>query len=188
MLGSSRVFENLRNWLPRKRPYAGHFDAPTKARRERLVLNALLDSMEVAGEREFSNPRPSNVDPPDCVVDDIRGGLVAVELTELVSGDAIRANKDGRAVYRDWMPNEVAAAVEDLLLKKDGKKYLGGPYSRLLIVVHTAEPVITCDVVVQALNGHVIRGLRQVTDAMVVMKYEGGVRRCPYLRLAIERR
>ena len=64
------------------------------------VLQCLKESLESQGRpllADSQDSRPSD-DPPDFEALDAEGGRVAVEVTELVSEDAIHAHKAG-AVY-----------------------------------------------------------------------------------------
>jgi len=122
--------EELLEKLRRVRKYASFFEWPDKKLKERSVVDNLLHSMQLEGVAEYMTPIPSPHDPPDCIVSDHDGRPVAVEVTELVSAEAIRRNQKGDDVYQDWKPNEVADEINSILLKKDGKVFHGGPYAK----------------------------------------------------------
>jgi hypothetical protein len=88
--------------IRRVRKYASFFEWPDKKLKERSIVESLLNSMQLGGEAKYSEPIPSPDDPADCVVSDHDGRPVAVEVTELVSAEAIRRNQQGDNVYRQW--------------------------------------------------------------------------------------
>lgn len=136
--------------------------------------------MEARGEVEFCSPRCWSQDPPDCIGKDKTGETVAFEVTELVSEEAVRMNQKGHQVYRDWRPAEVVNRIDEILKDKDSKVYKGGPYSRIVAVIHTDEPVISFDEYSQILTEHPFGPLKQVTEAFLVM-------RDAYIHLSLER-
>jgi hypothetical protein len=183
----SQVLEEIRNWLSRRRRYAPYFLAPTHVRTERRVVQDFLDSMAAVGLVEFKDLRPSTQDPPDCLLTDLQDGLVGVEVTELVSEDAVRANQHGRSAYFDWEPADIRRRVGERIREKDLKAFYGGPYSRRMVVVHSAEPVLTSDLVEDALRDFTMTDVRQFTDGFVLLNYEAQVKRCPFIRVALSK-
>jgi len=101
--------------------------------------------MESRGEATYLNPISSLNDPPDCVVLDQEGRKVAVEVTELVSSEAIKKNQGKKLedrIYRDWRPNEVVTKINDIIQNKDGKTFKGGPYAKKILLIFTDEDTL----------------------------------------------
>lgn len=174
--------------LRRVRKYASFFEWPDKKLKERDVVDYLLRSMELRGEAEYSEPTPSPDDPPDCVVFDRDGKLVAVEVTELVSAEAIRRNQRGDDVYRDWKPNEVTHEINSLLLKKDGKRFHGGPYTKKIGLIFTDEVIIQAsqEEYAEYLAGQSFGPVEQIDEAYFLFSYDG-IDRCLYIKLRLIR-
>ena len=145
-------FEKLRRSL--RRGYATHFEGPKDTPEERFIVEKfiaqeLLRSMESRGEEKYFGPvrPPSSGDPPDCVVSDNAGNLVAVEVTEFVSSEAIKKNqKEGiegiNRIIRNWEPEEVIEEVGRIIQKKDGKTFNGGPYAKKILLIFTDEDAL----------------------------------------------
>lgn len=174
--------------LRRARKYASFFEWPDKKLKERSVVDYLLCSMELEGEAEYSEPIPSPDDPPDCVVSDRDGRPVAVEVTELVSAEAIRRNQQGDDVYRDWKRNEVTDEINSLLQKKDDKRFHGGPYAKKIVLIFSDEIILQArqEEYVDYLAGQSFGPVEQIDEAYFLFSYDG-IDRCPYIKLRLTR-
>ena len=140
-------FEKLRRSL--RRGYATHFEWPDRQVKELGVAEEWLRSMKSRDEEQYFGPvrPPSSGDPPDCVVSDNAGNLVAVEVTEFVSSEAIKKNqKEGikgiNRIIRDWKPEEVIEEISRIIQKKDGKTFKGGPYAKKILLIFTDEDTL----------------------------------------------
>jgi hypothetical protein len=174
--------------LRRVRKYALFFEWPDKKLKERGVVDSLLHSMQLEGTAEYLAPIPSPHDPPDCVVSDRAGRLVAVEVTELVSAEAIRRNQQGDNVYRDWKPGEVTHKINSLILKKDGKRFHGGPYVKKIVLIFTDEVVLQTnqEEYAEYFTGQSFGPVEQIDKAYLLFSYNG-IDRCPYIKLQLNR-
>src|SRR5687768_5303068 len=88
--------EELNELTQRSRVYASLREGGTKSQKELGVLTDLLDGMEREGCVLYSQPEVSLVDPPDCVARNTVGNLVAFEIMEFVSRDAVELNEKAR--------------------------------------------------------------------------------------------
>jgi hypothetical protein len=174
--------------LRRVRKYASFFEWPDKKLKERGIVDYLLHSMQLGGATEYLEPVPSPDDPPDCVVSDRDGRCVAVEVTELVSAEAIRRNQGGDNVYRDWKPNEVTHEINSRILKKDGKRFHGGPYVKKIVLIFTDEVILQADQEEYAeyLAGQSFGPVAHIDEAYLLFSY-AGIDRCPYIKLRLNR-
>jgi len=96
-------------------------------------------------KRLKSHRRPN--DPPDCEAIDCNGAWVAIEVTELVDGEAIRAFKEG-GVY-DWVEQTrekfISSLAERIAVKDRRFPFLKDPpyEGGYVVAVHTDEPELT---------------------------------------------
>ena len=137
-----------------QRGHATHFEDPDKKIKELGVVREWLHSIESGGEAAYLNPIPAPSDPPDYVVFDREGRLVAVEVTEFVDEEAIRQNLHGDKVSQPRTPVEEVEQVEEveeikvitkingIIQKKDGKVFKGGPYAKKILLIFTDEPTL----------------------------------------------
>jgi hypothetical protein len=171
--------------LKRIRKYSSFFECLDKQMKERNIVDYLLYSMQLDGLGEFSNPRPAP-NPPDCVVSDVNGNEVGVEVTEFVSEKAIRRNQKGQNVYRNWQPAEVLAEVNALVAEKDAKPFQGGPYKYKILVIFTDEIILSArqEGYAEILSKHSFGPVSQLDDAYFLFSYDG-IDRCPYVRLRL---
>jgi hypothetical protein len=179
-----KLLEKLR----RVRKYASFFEWPDKKLKERGVVADLLHSMQLEGVAEYGEPSPALDDPPDCIVSDRDGIPVAVEVTELVSAEAIRRNQRGDNVYRDWKPHEVIDEINNLLLKKDGKRFHNGPYAKKIVLIFTDEIILQIrqDEYAEYLAERLFGSVEQIDEAYLLFSYDG-IDRCPYIKLRLDR-
>jgi len=172
------------------RIYANHWEWWNKQRKELGIVEDWLESMCTSGESAFTSPRfgphPNNA--PDCIVLNKNGENVAVELCELVSEEAVAENQRGNAVYRDWQPTEVVNKIGEILKKKDKKTYHDGPYSEIIILIHTAEPVIAYEHYKELLSLKGFQGLHQVNQAYLLFKNHNNpsITPYPYIKLCLK--
>lgn len=172
--------------MRRVRKYASFFEWPDKKLKERSIVEFLLNSMQLGGEAKYSKPIPSPDEPPDCVVSDEDGRPVAVEVTELVSAEAIRRNQRGNNVYREWKFNEIAHELNNAILKKDGKRFHGGPYAKKIVLIFTDEIILQAsqEEYAEYLAGLSFGPVEQIDEAYLLFSYDG-TDRCPYLKLRL---
>lgn len=134
--------DELRECLKRQRKYASFYDWPRKDVKELGIVETLFESMKLQGINIFQNLRISQKDPPDCIAEDQCGNLIGLEVSEFVDEEAVRLNAQGKEVYRNWEVNEVIKELESIIVGKDSKAFHGGPYKRLILVIHTDEFVL----------------------------------------------
>ena len=177
--------EDLKAVVERTRVYASLHEGGTKRQKELGVLNDLLEGMEREGCATYSQPAVSPLDPPDCIAKNSLGNVVAFEITEFVSQDAVQINERARPergkrptidrmVMATWSEESVIAHVRSLLDAKDKKKYLGGPFAEHIAVIHTDEPLLIRADVEKWLAGKSFGPYRQLTSAYFLYSYEPG--------------
>jgi hypothetical protein len=174
------------------RGYADFFGWGANRDLEELgALTSLFESMEKGSALPYSNLRlrGRGSDPPDCEAKDLSGQRVAIEVTELVDGKAIAAFKAGEThEVAEWDKEKFLKRLEELLVQKDGKfpnlkdpPYEGG----YAVVVFTDEPLLSAINLEAYLDGHKFKGLKHITEALLLVSYDPSVNRCPYFRLHV---
>jgi len=177
----------LKKILPTLRKYASYraWRRDQKGIPELDVARDLARALEGDQDLALTDLRLSQKDPPDVVALDVRGRTVAIEVTELVDPEVVRLNETGHHCYRDWSMPEVVARVEELIRQKDGKKFHGGPYGRIVVVVHTDEPAIQWTACHDAVPSHPIEALTQVTEAYLVFSWDPATQSCPVVPIRL---
>ena len=153
------------------------------------VVTSLAESLESENKNIFTSlkrrGRPN--DPPDCEARDNDGNRIAVEVTELVDGEAIKAYKSG-AVYEwaDWDKNKFTTSVELLISRKDSRypelkepPYDGGYF----VVIFTDEPMLDRSTVESYLEGFKFKKPENLTKAFLLVSYDTGLGKCPHYEL-----
>lgn len=184
------ILHLMREARNKARGYADFFGWGTDRDLEEWgVVTSLSESLESEGKKIFSSlksrGRPN--DPPDCEARDNDDNRVAIEVTELVDGEAIQAYKSG-AVYEwaDWDKNKFITSIESLLSRKDSRypelkepPYDGG----YIIVIFTDEPMLDHSTVESYLDGHKFMKPEYLTKAFLLVSYDPGVEKCPHYEL-----
>jgi hypothetical protein len=123
-------------------------------------------------------------DPPDLTCS-IGAGRIAIEVTELVCEQAVRANELGNAVYREWRPGEIAASLQALLSRKDTVRLKGGPYDSLWLCIFTDEFTLSSGRVAAELEGVTFLPMQQIAKAFLLFSYEPGTSTYPVVPLQL---
>lgn len=173
----------------RARGYADFFEfAPDRDIAELGVVESLVESL-ANGETAFFTclqSRGRGNDPPDCEALDSAARRIAIEVTELVSADAIRTRKaKGAPPWQDWDKPTFLSRLTDRMLAKDARypKLKGGPYpGGYVVVIHTDEEFLSPDFVRAALEGHKFR-VQHISRAFLLLSYRAGT--YPYFELRL---
>ena len=167
------------------REYAPFFEWFQKDRKELGVVEALLGSLNQTSGSSFCSPRIQHPDPPDCICFNAEGGLVAVEVAEVVCEEAARLTAQGEQVMRVWRPEELKMRVVDLLDGKDGKTFHGGPYADIITCLFTDEPMLTLEHVNSELGNTSFGPYKQLTSAFLVLSYDPSTKSYPVVTLRV---
>lgn len=136
------------------RPHAGHFHSDTKAGSDLNVAEEFVECALPDDGAPFQSLRTCGTDPPDCEAIDSAGRRIAIEVTDLVDGNAIQHAKRGRDTRKTtkkskpdvkvepWSARRFGARVLDLLRKKDGKTLKNGPFAEYLVLIACDEPAL----------------------------------------------
>jgi hypothetical protein len=193
----AEIVEKMREAHKRQRGYADFFLwAADRDLEEWGIVRLLSESLAAESKLLFSGiksrGRPN--DPPDCEAVISNGDRIAIEVTELVDGEAIhqfkKAEKEGRPTdCAEWSKEKFITALQNRLSEKDARflALKGTPYSGgYLVVVHTDEPELNIEKVAHYLEGHRFVELRHITQAFLLLSYTPSLERCPNFELHLD--
>ena len=91
----------------------------------------------------------------------------------------------GRLGLKEWEASEFVEKVRDILREKDAKDFHGGPYARVVLVIHTSEPDLCFkkDDYSRILRGENLGRCKQITDIYLLFSYQPGTKSHPFLHL-----
>lgn len=168
--------------------YASFRDWSEKAVKERRIVCDLLEAIEARCERhKVVKVKSVRFDPPDCIGRLLNGEFVGFEVTELVDQKTIEINRRGRRVWKEWTRRELLAKLRKIVRNKDSKIYHGGPYTSIILVIHTDEPLLRPTDFDSVLCDQAIFHCKQITDAYLLLSYNPGLKSYPYFKLKIAR-
>lgn len=175
----------IREFLKRQRKYASFFEWFDKGQKELGIVETLLQSVAFKGAETFLNLSISLKDPPDCIAEDQSGNLIGFEVRELVDEEAVRLNAQGKEVYRNWEVNEVIKELESIIVEKDSKTFHGGPYKRLILVIHTDEFVLDFQTLKPFLEICEFKKTNQISEVYLLFSYDPEISHFPHIQLKI---
>lgn len=65
------------------------------------------------------------------------------------------------------------------------KTYSGGPYAKIIAIIHTDEPVIGYDVYHETLSSILFGPFLQINEADFIWSYDPKYQFCPYAQLSL---
>ena len=151
------------------------------------ILEELIKTMKLRHEVYYHSPKIVKNDPPDCTLSDNEGRVVAVEIVELVSEEAVRNTEQGKSALKYWSREEVEKKIATILREKDGKSYHGGPYSKKIVLIHTDEYTMSYEAYARHLREIYFSGYKQVDEAYLLFSFDPSEECCPYVRLNVSK-
>lgn len=186
--GWKEIAELIRAATKRNRGYAGYFDWPDRDQKELGIAVHLFESLKAREGLQYreARPRGSGNDPPDVEVRDSAGGLIGIEVTELVDPDAIKSYKAGN--HWDWAEWDEAKFAQHLkarvAAKDNPSKVHGGPYSEYWLLIHSDEPGLSITEVQKYIAGLSPFPVKLITQAFLLLSYHPN-NGYPYIRLPL---
>jgi hypothetical protein len=190
----TEIAKLMREALENRRGYADFFLWQTDRDLEEWgIVTSLGESLAAEGRLFFSDlssrGRPN--DPPDCEALNSNGERLAIEVTELVDGEAIRqfkkAQKEQRLVdHAEWSREKFLSKLQNRVYEKDERfpKLKGAPYSGgYIVVVHTDESELDRETVSRYLDGHSFPSSHHIARSFLLLSYDPIVERCPCFEL-----
>jgi hypothetical protein len=109
-------------------------------------------------------------DPPDCTCR-VNGELWGVEVTEIIHPQVMQERVKGdHGLHHEWTDDEIVAASEERIAKKDNARPKDGRYSRYLLVIRTEEMHMEPGRMEPLLRYYEAR-CRLITDACLAYSY-----------------
>ncbi len=187
------ILVQIRAAIAKRRGYADFFSWPlNRDLEEWSICSQFRESLAGRNELFFSGlkmrRRPN--DPPDLEALAEGGGRLAIEVTELVDGDAIRAFRAGRIYdWAKWSEERFLRAIQERVDVKDQRfpelkepPYEGG----YVVLVHTDEPELSRAAVEGYLLKHRFKKPEYVSRAFLLLSYDPSVSHYPYFELAFD--
>lgn len=95
----------------------------------------LFAALKRSGGPEYSTPRPSGDQWPDCEADNGSGQTVAIEVTELVDPESLAPGGQ----VEPWTKDGLVGAIQERVDVKDAKAFHGEKYAEVILLIHTDE-------------------------------------------------
>ena len=187
------IAQMMREAIQRARGYADYFGWPLDRDMEEVgVVQSLAETLDSDKALFFSDirgrSRPN--DPPDCEALSEIGERIAIEVTELVDGDAIRAYKSGRVYeWAEWSRERFLEDMAGALRSKDSRfpKLKEPPYpGGYVVVVHTDEPLLNYQQIGNYLLNYKFPRPAFISRAFLILGYEPKTGNCPYFELEFD--
>lgn len=172
-----------------RRPHAGFFTNETdRAEAELYAVKVLQESLEADGAAFFHSPTSrGDDDPPDCEARLFDGGRIGIEVTEIVEGLSIAAEKSGKpAEWRSYSPEEIERILADRIRAKDCPTDLkGAPYDSYVLVICTDENRVLNYELIQHIRSLKFEKCNLIDRCFLLMSYSPWEAKCPYVELKL---
>jgi hypothetical protein len=182
----NEVLNDIRRWIKHQRLYASFFEAPSKKLKEIEVAEEWLKSL--SKNHCYRVNTLDNVDDqwPDCKLLNNDGQTIGIEVTELVDRECIVRNQNGENVFRHWEDTEVVQEVDKILKSKD-IKCPRGSYTKIVLLIHTAELELFHSRLKSLLENHEFENPKNIEEAYLVLSYDPSFGNCPVIQLRFKR-
>jgi hypothetical protein len=184
----SDILPKLIEARQKRKGYASFFDWPYKAQKEKGIVLDLLEAIKANdGHHGIIKIRSNESDPPDCICTTQNGEYVGFEVTELVDAKTVKMNQRGIRTRKKWTSGELLSKLKEIIKTKDSKTYRGGPYSRIVLVIFTDEPLVRAMDCGAILRGRILGQCRSITDCYLLLSYQPGLKSYPYFKVELSR-
>ena len=158
------------------------------------VVTQLNESLAIDQKVIFTNltsrGRPN--DPPDCEALNHQQERIAIEVTELVDGEAIhkfkKAEREGIPTdWASWTKDKFLKEVQARITAKDNRfhELKGAPYpGGYIVVIHSDEMELARETVSNYLTEHQFSACN-INRIFVLLSYDPQVGNCPYFELRL---
>ena len=167
------------------RPHAGFFHSASMALSELNVAEAFAECAVSDDGAPFLSLRSCDEDPPDCEALDRDGRRIALEVTDLVDGNANRDAKKAKGGFhaRRWSEASFQEQVQLRLVSKDGKTLLNGPFAEYIVLIACDEAFLDRNTVAAYASNLTLPTFQQINRAYLVLSYDPHMRTYPCFRL-----
>jgi len=177
--------------IAKRRSYADHFDWYEKSLKEWDIAQTFKEELErdcgplIASELQL--PGGYEHLSPDYQLTTHSGEVWGVEVTELVSEEAIEQTKRGKNVVALWPDDVLVKKFRGIVAKKDSPKSIsGGPYNRYVLLVHVDEFNLSAERFSAVLD-EITFETKLIDNIYVLVSYDPYIERNPLLNLSVRR-
>ncbi len=147
------VLEILRRAVKEHRSHAGFFwwqdrSPEGRALSECGAVQDLFHALDSIGRADYYDVRPSGDNWPDCEATGADGGLVGIEVTELVDEKTLREGTQPEP----WTSAQLLDAIQNRIDVKD-RSSGGRKYSEVVLLIHTDELYLNPPTCITTLEG-----------------------------------
>ncbi len=174
------------------RPHAGYFSCLSDRDVEELgVVQSLHESLTHHGQNFFHSYQSlgRGNDPPDCEAKSNSGHRIGIEVTELVDGASIAADKaakSGQSISREpFCESEVFNLVAKCIKKKDNSKIKGGTYDEYVLIIYCDEPRMLDYGLIQSVRCATFPKTNLIDRIFLLFSYSPWEKCCPYIELKL---
>jgi hypothetical protein len=187
MINHDQFKERIKELIKVRRKYASFFDwfKREKNIKEIGITNILLENIEKCEQIPFHNLQISPKDPPDVIAENLEGKVVGVEVCELVDEEVIRRSERGEEVFRYWNEEELIDKIQKIIERKDNKEFLGGPYEKIFLLIHTDEHLLDYPTFRDCLSKHEFKQPLKIDTVYLLFSYSPHLGCHPYIKLRI---
>ena len=114
---------------------------------------------------------------------DNRGKLVGIEISEFVDLKTVRDAEHNKAHPKYWEQQEIIDRTQSIIQKKDQKKFHGGPYSKIILIIFTDETFLDRDNAIHYLKQHKFKRTNQIDEIYFLFSYDSRDKTYPYVKL-----
>ncbi|MCY4227189.1 MAG: hypothetical protein OXF20_05735 [Gammaproteobacteria bacterium] len=154
------------------------------------VAHVLSMELSKQGEDSFHSviSRGKTNDPPDCEAVSDKGERIGVEVTELVDGPSVAAEKRGCVSFQEaWKPSRVIEKITRIIDRKDHAIPNGDPYELYILVVYCDDPLILDYENLKAIRASNFPATQLIDRAYFLYSYGPFEKRCPYITLRLSK-
>jgi hypothetical protein len=162
------------------RKYASFFQFGDKAVNEFLIAQEFINWFNKNQDQTLHSLVSSIKDPPDCSCLNENNQLIGIELVELVCQQSIELSERSKLVYRSWGQEELIDKIKHLLIDKDSKSYQNGPYSEIIVLIHTDETDLSIEKTTKYLLHSIFGPFNQITQSFLIFSYHPNLKHNPY--------
>jgi hypothetical protein len=179
------LVEQLIGGIASQREYANFFEGRDRGEKELWVIKSLFESMERVSDCAYEKPRIPKENPPNKIAEDKKGNVIGLEVTEVVDEETVKAYEKRRGHHKIWDGQELLGKLEQRLLDKDKRIYIGGPYFKRVLVFHADETFLDPEEIIPLMNEHEFPKTAQINEAYLLFSYDPRPRKYPYVKLHI---
>ena len=108
---------------------------------------------------------------------------MGIEISEFVDLKTVRDAQHNKAYPKYWDKQEIIERTQPIILKKDRKKFHGGPYSKNILIIFTDETFLDPDDAIQYLKQHEFKSTNQIDEIYFLLSYDPRHNTYPYVKL-----